>query len=291
MSVHDYQRIERAIHFLHANHRAQPSLAEVAAHVKLSDYHFQRLFRRWAGVSPKRFLQYLTADDAKRRLREAASVLDVTDGAGLSSGGRLHDVMVTLHAASPGEWKHGGAGLTIRYGFHASPFGECLIAATARGVCALRFVAGAREPALAELAAEWPGAVLRESVRATRHVARVLFGERRAAIALHVRGSNFQIKVWEALLTIPSGALISYGALAQRIDAPRAARAVGTAVGQNPVALLIPCHRVIRDTGVLGNYRWGSARKSALLAWEAARRDSEPGDALSRPVSVARGSL
>jgi len=276
MNTHDYLRIERAIHFLQAHYRAQPSLAEVAAHVKLSDYHFQRLFRRWAGVSPKRFLQYLTAEDAKRRLRTAANVLDVADGAGLSGGGRLHDVMVTLHAASPGEWKTGGAGLTIHYGFHASPFGECLIATSPRGVCALRFVAGGRDAALAELAAEWPGAVLRASARATRHVARALFGDRRDAIALHVRGSNFQIKVWEALLTVPSGTLISYGTLATRIGAPRAARAVGTAVGQNPVALLIPCHRVIRETGVLGSYRWGAARKSALLAREAARRNPEP---------------
>lgn len=276
MNAHDYHRIERAIHFLSANYRAQPSLADVAAHVNLSDYHFQRLFRRWAGVSPKRFLQYLTAEEAKRRLRTAANMLDVADGAGLSSGGRLHALMVTLHAASPGEWKTGGAGLTIHYGFHASPFGECLIAASPRGVCALRFVTGERDAVLAELAAEWSGATLRASAAATRHVARALFGEYHDAIALHVRGSNFQIKVWEALLTIPSGALMSYGALARGIDAPRAARAVGTAVGQNPVALLIPCHRVIRETGMPGNYRWGAARKSALCAWEAARLNPEP---------------
>lgn len=275
MNVHDYHRIERAIHFLSANYRAQPSLAEIAAHVHLSEYHFQRLFRRWAGVSPKRFIQFLTAEEAKRRLRTAANVLEVADHAGLSSGGRLHDVMVTLHAATPGEWKSGGAGLTLRYGVHASPFGECLIAASPRGVCALRFIVADRDAALREVAAEWPGATLRESARFTRHVARALFGAGSDAIALHVRGSNFQIKVWEALLTIPSGALVSYGSLAQRVGAPRAARAVGTALGQNPVAFLIPCHRVIRETGVLGHYRWGAARKSALLAWEAARLNPE----------------
>ena len=273
MNVQDYHRIERAIHFLNANYRAQPSLAEIAAHVHLSEYHFQRLFRRWAGVSPKRFIQFLTAEEAKRRLRTAANVLEVADRTGLSSGGRLHDVMVTLHAATPGEWKTGGDGLTLRYGFHTSPFGECLIAVSPRGVCALRFIVADRDAALKEVAAEWPGATLRASARLTQHVARALFGDGSDAIALHVRGSNFQIKVWEALLTVPSGALISYGSLAQRVGAPRAARAVGTAVGQNPVAFLIPCHRVIRDTGVLGNYRWGAARKSALLLREAARSE------------------
>lgn len=278
MNANDYPRIERAIHFLNANFREQPSLAAVAAQVHLSEYHFQRLFQRWAGVSPKRFLQYLTAAEAKRRLRTAGSVLDATVTAGLSSGGRLHELMVTLHAATPGEWKTGGAGVTIRYGFHPSPFGECLIAATARGVCALRFVAKHRAQALSELAAEWPGAELRAAPRATRPVARALFdGATADPIALHVRGSNFQIKVWEALLRIPSGALMSYGELARVAQAPRAPRAVGTAVGQNPVALLIPCHRVIRETGVLGNYRWGSARKHALLAWEAAQTECESG--------------
>ena len=274
MSTNDYQRVERAIQFVAANYRSQPSLAEIAAHVHLSEFHFQRLFRRWAGVSPKRFVQYLTAEDAKRRLRRDASVLDVTEDAGLSSGGRLHALMVTLHGASPGEWKNGGAGLEIRYGFHASPFGDCLVAVTPRGVCALRFIDDDRTTALHELAQEWPAARLIASMSATRPVTRALFGRQQEPIPLHVRGTNFQIKVWEALLAIPAGQLISYGALATAIGAPRAARAVGSAVGRNPVGLLIPCHRVIRESGVLGDYRWGSARKQALLAWEAARAES-----------------
>lgn len=271
MKANDYDRIARAIEFLHQHYRAQPSLAAAAAHVRLSEYHFQRLFRRWAGVSPKRFLQYLTAAEAKQRLRTAANVLAAADSVGLSGGGRLHDLMVSLHAATPGEWKRGGIGLVIEYGFQATPFGDCLIAASPRGVCALQFVTTSREAVLADVAAEWPGATLRLAPRTTAAIARTLFKDRSGAVALHVRGSNFQIKVWEALLSIPPGAVVAYGTLAQLCGAPRAARAVGTAVGQNPVALLIPCHRVIRDTGVIGHYRWGSTRKHALLAWEAAR--------------------
>ncbi len=271
----DYARIERAIRYLEENYRQQPSLKALARGAGLSEFHFQRLFRRWAGISPKRFLQYLTAGHAARLLRASRTNLEAAYDAGLSGGGRLHDLLVQLHGVTPGEFKNAGAGLTIQYGFHSSPFGECLIAVTARGVCHLGFVPDAgRRAALAELAGEWPRARLTEAARATAPVARRLFARHHGkapAIPLHVRGTNFQIKVWEALLRIPPGAVVSYEEIARRLRAPRATRAVASAVARNPVGFLIPCHRVIRKNGALGGYHWGETRKQALLAWEAAR--------------------
>ncbi|HEX9628129.1 MAG TPA: methylated-DNA--[protein]-cysteine S-methyltransferase [Acidiferrobacterales bacterium] len=272
----DYARVERAIHYLDTNFRRQPGLGEIAAAVGLSPFHFQRLFRRWAGVSPKRFLQFLTAEYAAALLRDRHTVLDAGYAAGLSGAGRLHDLMVNLHAVSPGELRRRGAGLRLRYGVHASPFGDCLLAVTERGVCGLSFLAGGdREAEIDALGARWPGARLQRAPDATRRVADRVFPVRRGGgarvVDLHVAGTNFQIKVWEALLRVPPGAVTSYGALAAGLGSPRAARAVGTAVGQNPVAFLIPCHRVIRLSGAFGEYRWGAARKQAMLAWEAAR--------------------
>jgi len=271
----DYERIERAIRYLEEHYRQQPDLKTLARGAGLSEFHFQRLFRRWAGISPKRFLQYLTAGHATRLLRASRTNLEAAYDTGLSGSGRLHDLLVQLHAVTPGEYKRSGAGLTIRYGFHPSPFGECLIGVTARGVCHLGFVSPAsRRGALAELAAEWPHARLEEAPRATAPVARRLFArphDNAPAFAVHVRGTNFQIKVWEALLRIPPGAVVSYEEIARRIRAPRAVRAVAGAVAHNPVGWLIPCHRVIRKSGALGGYRWGETRKQALLAWEAAR--------------------
>lgn len=272
----DYARIETAIRYLERNFRAQPSLAKVAAQVHLSEYHFQRLFRRWAGISPKRFLQFLTADHAQRLLREAQSVLEVSNATGLSGGGRLHDLLVNLHAVTPGEIKVQGVDLIIHYGFHPSPFGECLVAVTPRGVCGLEFVArDGRSAALARVRAPWPNATWRLAPKVTQPLARRLFAGR-GRIDLLVQGSNFQVKVWEALLRIPPGQVASYTDVAASINAPTATRAVASAIARNPVALLIPCHRVIRSTGAFGDYRWGSARKKAILGWEAARR--LPGD-------------
>ena len=286
--VSDYERIERAIRFLEQNYQHQPGLKELARDAGLSEFHFQRLFRRWAGISPKRFLQYLTAGYAARRLCASGSNLEVAYEAGLSGSGRLHDLFINLHAVTPGELKRAGAGLTIHYGFHPSPFGECLIGVTARGVCHLGFVsAGENHDALAELAAEWPHARLAEAPRATRPVARRLFARSdndAPNINLHVPGTNFQIKVWEALLRIPPGRVASYEDIARRIHAPRAVRAVANAVAHNPVAWLIPCHRVIRKSGMLGGYRWGETRKKALLAWEAARTEDVKFSVASRPA-------
>jgi AraC family transcriptional regulator of adaptative response/methylated-DNA-[protein]-cysteine methyltransferase len=276
MATSDYARIEKAIHYLEANFRTQPALADVAAQVHLSEYHFQRLFRRWAGISPKRFLQYLTAEFARRLLHESHTVLAASDAAGLSGTGRLHDLLVNLHAATPGEIKAQGANLHIQYGFHPSPFGECLLAVTGRGICGIEFVAtDGRGAALAHLKRQWPAATWRQQPRATQPAAARLFAAARAAgdrFDLYVRGSNFQVKVWEALLRIPSGSAVSYETIAARIAAPTATRAVASAIARNPVAFLIPCHRVIRKTGAFGEYRWGSARKKAMLGWEAAQR-------------------
>ena len=270
----DYARIEKTIRYLEANFRAQPSLTEVAAQVHLSEYHFQRLFRRWAGISPKRFLQTLTAEFARDLLRQSRTVLEVSDAAGLSSTSRLHDLLVTLHAATPGEIKDQGANLVIQYGFHPSPFGELLLAQTTRGICAIEFVTTqGRAAALARIQRPWPAAQWQLQPRVTQSSAARLFsiataGER---FDLLVHGSNFQVKVWQALLRIPLGSAVAYEDVAAQIEAPTATRAVASAVARNPIAILIPCHRVIRKTGACGEYRWGSTRKRALLGWEAAQ--------------------
>ena len=270
----DFERIGRAIAWLRRHADEQPDLAAAARYVNLSEHHFQRLFTRWAGVSPKRFLQYLTVEHAKSRLARPGSVLDLAGAVGLSGPGRLHDLFVTLEAMSPGEYREGGAGLAIRYGVHDSPFGPALLAATARGVCAVRFVESDRDGA-AWLRRQWPEAELRHDTAGTASVAHGIFrplaSRPERPLALVVKGTNFQIRVWRALLELPLGTLTTYGQIATRIGAPGSARAVGGAVGANPIAWLIPCHRVIRETGLLGGYRWGPDRKAAMLGWEAAR--------------------
>ncbi len=268
----DYQRIEQAILYLEKNYQHQPELAELASAVGLSEFHFQRLFTRWAGISPKRFLQYLTKEGAKELLRHS-NVLEATYGVGLSSPGRLHDLLVNTEAVTPGEVRLRGNGLEIRYGFHPTPFGEVLIGTTERGICHLGFVEATREAALATLAAEWPLAKLEQATAESGHFARAIFGleQAQAPLPLFLSGTNFQLKVWEALLRIPTGSVTTYEGLATAIGRPAAVRAVGTAVGHNPVAVLIPCHRVIRKMGEFGNYRYGATRKKALLGWETAQ--------------------
>lgn len=274
----DYHRIERAIRFLDNSAPARPSLDEVAQHVGMSPFHFQRLFTRWAGISPKRFSQVLALEYAKDRLRDSRNMIDATYDAGLSSGGRLHDLFVKLEAMTPGEFRDSGQGLRISAGFHESPFGEALIATTERGVCGLSFHDGSRQAALRELAGRWPQATVEERPRVTAPVASRIFKaleirdpEGLVPLGLLVRGTNFQVKVWRALLQIPIGSVATYEDIATAIGAPAAARAVGAAIGRNPVAFLIPCHRVIRTTGALGGYRWGLPRKRAMLAWESGR--------------------
>jgi len=275
-----YAQIARAIAYVRSNAQRQPRLAEISAHVGLSESELQRRFSQWAGISPKRFLQYLTKEHAKRARREVSSVLDATYSAGLSSPGRLHDLLVASEALSPGEHRALGRGVQIRFGWAPSPFGEALVALTQRGVCKLAFVGETGRDALrGELISEWPLATTERDDEAAIEVARRIFRDASSADPLHiwVKGSNFQIKVWEALLRVPPGELVSYGELARAIGSADAARAVGSAVGANPVAVLIPCHRVIRANGDLGGYRWGTERKAGLIARESAMRaDAEP---------------
>ncbi len=277
MSAMDYQRIEQAINYLGQSFREQPDLRDVARRVHLSEYHFQRLFRRWAGISPKRFLQFLTVEHAKKLLDESSDLLRVTYDSGLSSPGRLHDLFVNTEAVTPGEFKKRGEGVEITYGVHASPFGDCLLAMTERGICSLSFISSSEKTrAIKLLKSKWPKATFRENSRATQPVFDQIFNQKKNGAArkvnLFLQGTNFQIKVWEALLKIPSGFLLSYEDIASMIGKPGASRAVGNAISNNPIAYVIPCHRVIRKIGVIGDYRWGSARKKAILAWEAAKR-------------------
>lgn len=277
----DYQRVAEAIRYLEQNYQNQPDLDELAAHLHLSPYHLQRLFTRWAGISPKRFVQFLTTEHAKALLADAHSVLDATYETGLSSPSRLHDLFVALEAMTPGEFKNKGAGLTIFYGRHSTPFGECLLAATERGICMLLFVdENGWDAALQDLQAQWQEAQLVEDAQFTQPFINSIFhtpannGHR--SINVLVKGTNFQIKVWQALLKIPAGTAYSYEDVAQAIGQPSAARAVGGAVGANPIAYLIPCHRVIRKSGVIKEYRWGATRKKAILGWESAQREVYP---------------
>ena len=268
----DYARVEQAISYLEENYRDQPELETVAEAVGLSAAHFQRMFKRWAGISPKRFVQYLTLDHARRRLADSASVLDATYDSGLSGSGRLHDLFVTYEAMTPGDFKRDGDGVEIAYGVHPSPFGPCFIGETERGVCALGFADDAASPTpLEDFKQRWRNADFREDRKLTGETAARIFAAAGGRLALDLRGTNFQLKVWEALLRIPPGAVVSYDTLAGALDKPGAARAVGGAVAVNPVSYLIPCHRVIRKSGRFHNYYWGPERKRAMLAWEAAR--------------------
>jgi AraC family transcriptional regulator of adaptative response/methylated-DNA-[protein]-cysteine methyltransferase len=277
----DYSRIEQAILFLEENFRRQPTLKEISASVGLSEYHFQRLFTRWAGISPKQFLQFLTMKYAKQLLAESKSVLDVTYESGLSSPGRLHDLFVTYEALTPGEFKRKGAGLTIFYGFHPTPFGEALLSVTERGICGLTFgQEDSRAEAVQALQSNWPQAQLVEDPTHTQPLIEQIFAPAAdkpspTPLKLYVRGTNFQIKVWQALLKIPLGRVVSYDTIAELIDQPNATRAIGQATAHNPVGFLIPCHRVIRKVGDVGGYRWGTVRKKAILGWEASRRTQQ----------------
>lgn len=279
----DYDRIADAIEFIVSKVDSQPTLNEIAAHVHLSPFHFQRLFCRWAGVTPKRFLQVLTLERAKKLLSESRPLLEVSDSLGLSSGSRLYDHFIHLEAITPGEYKARGAGLTITYAVHDTPFGKAFIAITQKGICHFSFLDGTgADKYVADLHEQWPSAVVRENRQQTLAVIRVMFGEKlefdcQTPISLHVSGTNFQVSVWKALLQIAPATVASYSQVATAIGLPSSARAVGQAVGANPVAFLIPCHRVIQQSGSLGGYRWGETRKQAIHAWESARREqSEP---------------
>jgi AraC family transcriptional regulator of adaptative response/methylated-DNA-[protein]-cysteine methyltransferase len=270
----DFERIGVALRYLDRHRRRTVPLAELADALGLSEFHFQRLFTRWAGISPKRLARYLQLDDARLLLRSARSVLDTTYDVGLSSPGRLHDLFVAIDAVTPGEFKTGGRDLTICVGEHDSPFGRCLIGLTQRGICWLSFADPARD-GMAELRSTWPAATIRRDPCATQSTAGRVFSTQsdgvRRPLKLLVGGTNFQLKVWEALMRIPPGRLATYAEVGITIGQPTAARAVANAVAANPISYLIPCHRVIRSMGLVSEYRWGAQRKRAMIAWEAAR--------------------
>lgn len=272
----NYLRIEKAIQYLQDNFQRQPDLDEVAASVHLSPFHFQRIFAEWAGISPKRFLQYLTTGYLKERLQQSRNLDEAASSAGLSSQSRVYDLFTTLEAVTPQEYKAHGAGIRIDYGFHQTRFGECLIGVTPRGICWLAFMAIDHDSgaALEELKSSWHKSVFHHDQNLTGDVVRSIFSpEPENKLHILVKGTNFQIKVWEALLRIPMGQLATYQDIASRIQHPNAQQAVGSAVGSNPIGYLIPCHRVIRKDGVLGEYRWSAARKKSIIGWEMAVRD------------------
>jgi AraC family transcriptional regulator of adaptative response/methylated-DNA-[protein]-cysteine methyltransferase len=270
----DFKRVEVAIRYIEENFRIQPTLEQMARAVHLSKYHFERLFKRWAGISPIQFMRFITLEYTKERLSGSSSVLEAAIDAGMSGTGRLHDLFVTFEGVTPGDFKKRGDGLRITYGFCESPFGECLLAATRRGICYLGFVeSGGRSSALGQLRGTWPDSDLVEDPLLIRPIADLVFrprsGKPHEPIHLQVRGTNFQLNVWKALLSIPEGCVVSYRDVAAHIGHPNSARAVGNAVGTNPIGYLIPCHRVIASTGTIHQYRWGSARKKAMIGWEA----------------------
>jgi AraC family transcriptional regulator, regulatory protein of adaptative response / methylated-DNA-[protein]-cysteine methyltransferase len=273
--VVNYQRIEKAILYLEKNFLQQPTLDQVAEEASVSPFHFQRLFTEWAGISPKRFLQFLTVDYLKDRLQQSTSLLDAAEQAGLSSQSRVYDLFTTLEAVTPQEYKRSGSGLTVHYGFHETPFGLALLGITERGVCWLSFTTTDEELRIqVEIMKEhWHNSVFRESAELTKNFADKIFSPSAPKQRLHtlVKGTNFQVKVWEALLKIPHGHVTTYQTIAQHIQQPKALQAVGSAVGANHIAYLIPCHRVIRKDGVLGEYRWDAVRKKSMVGFEMAK--------------------
>ena len=270
----NFARVADAIEYITRNYQEQPSLFDMAEEANVSIYHFQRLFTEWAGVSPKKFLQYISVNRAKRILKEGqGSLFDAAFEIGLSGTGRLHELFIHIEGMTPGEYKVGGKGLTINYRFAKTLFGEILVASTSKGVCYMTFCDN-REQALAELGHHFPFATFEKHPDEFQERALAVFSmdwTNLNEVKLHLRGTEFQLKVWETLLKIPMGTLTTYGDIANYLDSPSSSRAVGTAVGDNPVAFLIPCHRVIRSSGELGNYHWGEIRKTAIIGWEAAK--------------------
>lgn len=270
----DYKRIAEAIDYIREHFKEQPSLEEVAEKIHLSPFHFQRMFSEWAGVSPKKFLQFISVQHAKELLANKRNTLsDVAYETGLSGTSRLHDLFISIEGMTPGEFKNGGENLSINYSFAESPFGNIIVASTSKGICHLAFAENEQE-AFQQLKAQFPNAGYHQVVDLVQQNALYIFTQdwkRLSEVKLHLKGTEFQIKVWEALLKIPMGQLSTYGDIAKQLEAPKASRAVGSAVGDNPVAFLIPCHRVIQSTGAIGQYHWGSTRKAAIIGWEAAK--------------------
>ena len=270
----DYKRIEMAIDYIRKHFKDQPSLDEVAEHLHLSPFHFQRMFNAWAGVSPKKFLQFLSIQHAKQLLaNKQVTLSDTAFDTGLSGTSRLHDLFIGIEGMTPGEFKNGGENLAINYSYQGSPFGKLLVASTTKGICHLSFVETEIDP-FRQLKELFPNACYRQATDLIQQSAISIFThdwKKLPEIKLHLKGTGFQVKVWEALLKIPMGQLASYSEVARQLNTPKASRAVGSAVGENPVAFLIPCHRVIQSTGAIGQYHWGSTRKAAIIGWEASK--------------------
>jgi len=273
----NYERVAQAIEYLSRNFREQPDLPEVAAQVYLSPEHFQRIFTEWAGVSPKKFTQYLTIDYLRSRIHQFDSVQEAADAVGFSAQSRVYDLFVNIEGVTPDEFRRRGKGAHIRYGFHPTPFGECFIAATERGICGLSFVNDTSpQVELGRFEQKWAFAQVEADQDFTRKIAEAIFFTNRpqaSNLTLLLQGTRFQLKVWEALLKIPAGSVSTYEQIARSIGRPTAMRAVGTAIGSNPVGYLIPCHRVIRKAGQIGEYHWGETRKRAIIGWEMAREE------------------
>ncbi len=270
----NFSRIAEAIGYIKNNYKSQPGLEEVAEQIHVSPFHFQRLFTEWAGVSPKKFLQYITVEHAKKMLKEnKATLFDTAFETGLSGTGRLHDLFINIEGMTPGEYKNGGENLLINYSFAESPFGNIIVASTSKGICHIAFAVDDQK-ALSDLQEHFPNAHFKQMVDLIQQNALFIFThdwEKLHQVKLHLKGTDFQLKVWETLLKIPLGQLSTYGRIAEKIKNPSASRAVGTAIGSNPVAFLIPCHRVIQSSGALGGYMWGTTRKTAIIGWEAAK--------------------
>jgi AraC family transcriptional regulator of adaptative response/methylated-DNA-[protein]-cysteine methyltransferase len=281
----NYTRIAEAIAYIQNNFTDQPSFEEIAKEINVSPYHFQKMFTDWAGVSPKKFLQYITVQHAREILKhEGKTVFDASFETGLSGTGRLHDLFISIEGMTPGEYKHGGKDLVIHYSFAETPFGQVLIASTYKGICYMAFV-DETVKAFDTLRASFPNASFKQITDTLQQQALYIFTHsdwtQLSKIKLHLKATPFQLKVWETLLKIPVGSLSTYGNIAKQMDTPNASRAVGTAIGKNPVAFLIPCHRVIQSSGLLGGYHWGSVRKASIIGWEAARIENEGVDVLS----------
>jgi len=275
--MNDYERIEKALHFISENYQQQPELNDVARHIHLSPFHFQRMFKEWAGVTPKKFLQYISLEHAKNLLKQQRSLEDVSFETGLSGTSRLHDLFVSIEGMTPGEFKNEGESLLINFSYAETPFGDVLIASTQKGICHISFISN-RNKEFEILKSRFEKASFIQKTDLLQQNALQIFKEdwsNLEKIKLHLKATPFQIKVWETLLKIPFASVASYSNIAQTIHLPNASRAVGAAVGANPVAFLIPCHRVIRSTGIIGDYHWGSDRKTAIIGWEAAKSFGE----------------
>jgi AraC family transcriptional regulator of adaptative response/methylated-DNA-[protein]-cysteine methyltransferase len=274
----NFNRVAEAIEYIRQNFKYQPQLEEVAEKIHLSPFHFQRLFTEWAGTSPKKFLQYISVEHAKKMLKEnQATLFETAIETGLSGTSRLHDLFINIEGMTPGEYKNGGENLKINYSFAESPFGNIIVASTSKGICHIAF-ADDETKALIALMNKFPNALFKQMADLIQQNALFIFTHdwnKLSEIKLHLKGTNFQIKIWETLLKIPMGQVTTYGNIAKYIESPKASRAVGTAIGDNPVAFLIPCHRVIQSTGIFGGYHWGSNRKTAMIGWEAAKINAE----------------